>query len=46
MYAEYIVHRVCDILLTVHILKDELWNPGMDPWELEILDEWHITFNN
>ena len=45
MYAEYIVHRLCDILLTVHILEDELWTPGMDPWKLEILDEWHITFN-
>ena len=35
MYAEYIVHRLYDILLTVHILEDELWTPGMDPWELE-----------
>ena len=34
MCAEYIIHRVCDILLTVHVLNDELWNPGMDPWEI------------
>ena len=36
MYAEYIVHRLCDILLRVQILEDELWTPGMDPWKLEI----------
>ena len=34
MYAEYIVHGLCDTLLTVHILEDELWTLGMDPWEL------------
>ena len=36
MYAEYIVHGLCDILLTGHILEDKLSTPSMDPRELEI----------